>query len=496
MADTTSPARRLKECTVFGLILLILGLFLAHKQDMSIADIGRHIRNGEIFLKFSDAEVLWTNYYSYTEPKFPVLNHHWGSGALFYLVWRVAGFQGVHVFYVSLYLITFGIFFWIAKRQNGLVAAGIPALLMIPLLVLRTEIRPELFSYLFSGIFFCLLTIWQERRGPLTHLFVLLPFMEMLWVNLHIYFILGPAIVGVFWLDSIIRDRKNARNMLVLLALTSIATLFNPFGFQGAVAPFTIFRNYGISIAENHSVWYIDKFFGAFSYDTLYFKVVCVLLVLSYLWVFVKRPRELHLPNLLLAIFLSAIACLAIRNMALFGLFSVPIMANNISIASCRKVEDQSVSFLASVFLIVIVTAFLYSNGKLNHIFHLSPETGFGMAAGNASAAEFIKKNRLRGPIFNNYDAGGYLIYHLFPDEKVFVDNRPEAYSEDFFKQVYLPMQFLEWKWQQIQYKLKFNTIVLARRSDEIGFFVNARMNDPEWRLVFDDPFFLIFTRR
>jgi hypothetical protein len=37
----------LKECSFVIPILLLFGLFLAHKQDMSIADVGRHIGNGE-----------------------------------------------------------------------------------------------------------------------------------------------------------------------------------------------------------------------------------------------------------------------------------------------------------------------------------------------------------------------------------------------------------------------------------------------------------------
>ena len=56
------------------------------------------------------------------------------------------------------------------------------------------------------------------------------------------------------------------------------------------------------------------------------------------------------------------------------------------------------------------------------------------------AAADFYKTNKIQGPIFNNYDIGGYLIFHLYP-EKIFVDNRPEAYPTSFFQDVYIPMQ-------------------------------------------------------
>lgn len=188
-------------------------------------------------------------------------------------------------------------------------------------------------------------------------------------------------------------------------------------------------------------------------------------------------------------------AWFAIRNMVLFGLFSVPIMAANISVTFARARDGWVRIFLPAIYLLLVVSIVLFSNGMLSDIFRLSPEKGFGLASGNSSAAEFIKKNRLRGPIFNNYDAGGYLIYYLFPDERVFVDNRPEAYPDVFLKQVYTPMLLSENVWNDFDSLMGFQTIVV-RKSMDISFFVNARSRDPQWRCVFDDPFFVIFIKR
>jgi len=41
--------------------------------------LGRHIKNGELVLN-GDFGILKSNFYSYTEPDFPVINHHWGGG--------------------------------------------------------------------------------------------------------------------------------------------------------------------------------------------------------------------------------------------------------------------------------------------------------------------------------------------------------------------------------------------------------------------------------
>jgi hypothetical protein len=43
--------------------------------------------------------------------------------------------------------------------------------------------------------------------------------------------------------------------------------------------------------------------------------------------------------------------------------------------------------------------------------------------------ADFIVANDLRGPIFNLYNEGGYLIWRLWPKERVFVDGRSEVFG-------------------------------------------------------------------
>src|SRR5947199_72061 len=71
------------------------GVLLSHRIDLTTADLGRHITNGSILLHGSwtdKHEVLYTNFYSYTLPDQPFINHHWLSGVVFYFVYRISGF--------------------------------------------------------------------------------------------------------------------------------------------------------------------------------------------------------------------------------------------------------------------------------------------------------------------------------------------------------------------------------------------------------------------
>jgi hypothetical protein len=89
---------------------------------------------------------------------------------------------------------------------------------------------------------------------------------------------------------------------------------------------------------------------------------------------------------------------------------------------------------------------------------------GFGLKKDVNLSAEFFKKEKIQAPIFNNYDIGGYLIYHPFPEEKVFVDNRPEAYPASFFEKIYVSMQNDEKIWRKKDEIYNFNVIIFSYR--------------------------------
>lgn len=89
--------------------------------------------------------------------------------------------------------------------------------------------------------------------------------------------------------------------------------------------------------------------------------------------------------------------------------------------------------------------------------------------------------------MFNNFDIGGYLIWKLYPEEKVFVDNRPEAYSVKFFSEIYKPMQEDKAKWAELAEKYKINFIFFAH-TDVTPWgqnFLKNIVKDPAWKMVY-----------
>ena len=72
--------RWLKVLLIVG-VGVFAGLFFAQKIILVNADLGRHITNGRLFIE--NGVLISTNFYSYTEPDSPTINHHWGTGVIF-----------------------------------------------------------------------------------------------------------------------------------------------------------------------------------------------------------------------------------------------------------------------------------------------------------------------------------------------------------------------------------------------------------------------------
>ena len=208
--------------------------------------------------------------------------------------------------------------------------------------------------------------------------------------------------------------------------------------------------------------------------------------------------------------------------MASFGFVFIPLMAKfvyDIFGAYSHKWRQYAGRILLIVALVMIGRGVIYSKSVFSPVEHLAsfvfmnggrqedvnllyilryPEIATGLVPGINGAAEFFNRNQIQGPLFNNYDNGGYLIFHLFPRVKVFVDNRPEVYSVSFFKDMYVPMQENNDVWKTMDEKYQFNSIFFYRH-DLTPWGQNLMINriqDPNWAPVYVDLFSIIFLKR
>ena len=482
-----------KKVQIAILILLMAwyGLFFMEKIDLTTSDLGRHIKNGEMILS-GQFEVLNTNFYSYTEPDYPFVNHHWGGGVIFYLISKVFGFIGLSILCLLISLITFFLFFKIAQKESNFKITFLVSLVLISLMASRNEIRPEIFSYFFIALFFWILWHWRKGKLDSKYLFIL-PVLGVFWVNIHIYFIFGPALIGLFLVDWIIRKKEINKKISIVLILTGLVSLLNPFFIKGLIYPFNIFKSYGYRIVENQSVWFLENW-GFNSPNLRLFEISLVILIASFVLLLIRNRKRFSFIYFTLTIVFSFLGLLAIRNFALFGFFALIIIVYNLR-HSRIKIKKIPLSLIVFLSLTIFLTSLFVNYQKLPLQEY---RFGFGLMESNNKSIDFFKEHNLQGVIFNNYDIGGYLIHHLFPEKKVFTDNRPEAYSISHFQDVYIPAQTNNIIWQEQNEIYDFNIIYFSHR-DYTNWgqqFLIERIKDNNWAVVYYDPFAIIFLKR
>ncbi|MDO8555226.1 MAG: hypothetical protein Q7R75_01520 [bacterium] len=457
--------------------------FLIHPLFAINQDLARHFKISQVIL--DTGSVPKSNLFSYTNPDFQFVNTHWLGGVIFYLLSKIIGLKGLVIFTAGILLISFGIIFLLSykKSQDNFWLALWAGLWVVGIFIERTDARPEIFSYLFFAIFLLVLHYSISRPKWL----LLLPILEVIWVNTHIYFFLGPVIFSFFLLEKIIEKRGLKKNKHLLLVGFSIflATLANPNGLKGVLYPFRVFANYGYTIVENQTVFFLLQFSYHPYIIALFFLAVAFLAVSFFL-----KGKKISAFDILTAATLSFLGFYAVRNLSIFALGIMPIMVGNLTgplneakeFIKLQTGNAKSRAFEIIMFVIafVIFSAGIYSNRK-NISLYVEPRA--------KKAADFVIQNNISGNMFNNFDVGGYLINRFYPERKVFIDNRPEAYPAQFFKDVYIPMQEDKEVWDRYSAKYDFN-FIFFEHTDMTPWarkFLNIIANDKNWVAVYLD---------
>ncbi|MEI9815345.1 MAG: hypothetical protein WDO18_23040 [Acidobacteriota bacterium] len=305
------------------LVLICLAV-MAQQVDFSQVDLGRHLKNGELILTGSHEEaeaVLHTNHYSYTAPSEPIVNHHWLSGVVFFYLWRIAGFDGLAILYTLLVASSICIVYVSAARSSDRWTAAGLAVASAPIIAWRPEPRPEGFTYFFIAVFYALLTEWFDGRLRSLWLWVLPPLL-CLWINLHVAFVFGFFLLGVFGLKVIFAEGISALKgrLGLLLGISAVSlglTLINPAGLQGVLYPFSIFGKIDFPVTELQSfaMLYTMK---QWSWPHTYFFLLLGSAV-GLVFVGGKKRQAFPWPEAIVVIVFGALALLQTRNMPFFS---------------------------------------------------------------------------------------------------------------------------------------------------------------------------------
>jgi hypothetical protein len=93
---------------------------------------------------------------------------------------------------------------------------------------------------------------------------------------------------------------------------------------------------------------------------------------------------------------------------------------------------------------------------------------------------------------FNTNSLGGSLTFHLYPEVKIFMDDRADLFKDDFVFNAYLPVAQTRSDWPQILSELKVDSLIL-KQGDGL---VTAARQQGEWKQVHADDLNVIFLKQ
>jgi len=464
-------------------------------------------------------DVIYQNVYSYTAAGYPFVNHHWLSGVVFYLLLMVMGWGGLVIFKAVVLLAAFGLLFATALKKADFWLVAFFSLPTILILMERDSLRPEIFSYLLIALYLYLLVDLDEHPER-KRIFWLIP-LQLLWVNLHIFFSIGIMLVAGFLAEKMLlaspepflkkfswKGLKNAagnslvRRLALLLVALALVSCVNPHGITGVLYRYP--SNFPIQISENQSIAQFEETIAVnANTSVVVFKILLVIIAVSFIFGFQKKRKPFF--YFFATVATAVLSFIILRGIVFFGMLALPVVTNNLDGLFVRLRDwfareslkiQKGISFVLRFGLIGVFVFLLLPS---SHQRFFSDKTfGIGLAPRSEDSAQFMKDNNIHGPIFNDTDSGSYLIYNLYPKEKVFADNLfGDAYPAAFFSGTYLPMLSDENVWLAVSQKYDFNVIFVYQYDGGPDFrgFLFRRMQDPAWALVYGDTFNLIYVR-
>jgi hypothetical protein len=103
-------------------------------------------------------------------------------------------------------------------------------------------------------------------------------------------------------------------------------------------------------------------------------------------------------------------------------------------------------------------------------------------------AVSFITRSGVHDPLAPDY-WGGYLIYRLYPNNKVVIDDRHDFYGEPFLRS-YLTMMHVEPGWDG--FFLRWRTCLVLPRNAALSAVLGKT---PEWKPAYTDDVAIVFIR-
>ena len=488
--DELAPLLRLRWLqllTLAGLLVVVGVVAFQIKLFVLDLDIWWHLKVGDWIVQH--AAFPHTGVLSRTAATRPWMAYSWGFEVLLSRFYAWFGLIGLGLYGTLLTLAVAFSVYWMVRRLSGRFwfSCMLAAITCYSFLFLMMP-RPVFFSI----ILLCLTLTWllqAQCQGRMQTLYWL-PLIFFLWANLHIQFIYGLAMVGLF---LVVNAAQRLASRLGLspawledptLPLTPLIGMFAACVLATLISPYS-YHLYGVIFAYSRStlIYSIIKELQPVSFRGYENFVELLLAGAAFLAVGWQKKVDLFKLGLLV------VACvLAFRTMrdSWFLCIAAAACIADVPVADAERDAAEKPWELAGVFATVAVVLLLLSSG--------TDFTTRGLDRAISSrfpvnAVNFIHQNRLPGPLYNTFDWGGFLTWYM-PDYPVVIDGRTDLYG-DQLNQLLFATRSGDQSYKNDPYLNQAGVVLLPRQDG----LVSTLALDPRFQKVYQDQIAAVFVR-
>ncbi len=416
-------------------VLIVIAVVYA--VPLGDSDIWFHLAYGRYFLQ-NHTLIPDHTVFSWTPSDNSTIYCTWISQTIFYLVFQAGDLAALHVIrfaviMVFLILALSRVRIWERKACIPLMSLVILAGALMSAGGLR--IKTELFSFLFMSILVWTWVTVKEKPGKRWPLLYVFPVTMVLWVNSHGGFIFGMIFLCLVWAgetaNAVLRsaERLDARTQkhLFLSLLASLAALVvTPYGWsypaqlidQLFIHP-EEFRAHMQTIMEYQTI-----FFPQASHLHFVDLLVASSIVLAVLMVIHVRRGRIDWAIILVNAAFVILYMRYLRTTYFWAVIFVFSCAHLIATLPGDIPATWRKPFRIIVHGVVLVLLLFLSLRALHDTWYIPGEGHNPTNVNPREEASYIKTAFPRARIGNDYYTGSYLLWSLWPGNRVFIDAR------------------------------------------------------------------------
>ncbi len=499
--------------------LIFIGLFSAlvftglSTRLLGDAGIGWHIRTGQQIV--ARHAIPRVDLFSSTMKGKPWFAWEWLYDVVVGQLEATLGLNGVVWFTAAVIAAVFAwMFRLLIARGANVVVALLLMLLAISASTIHFLARPHVVSWLFTLAWFWILGSSERQDfnlgGSRKRWLWTLPLLMLVWVNVHGGFLVGFVLLGIFLLGAAwtwFRARENrieealkkiaagkrVRDLAWVSLFCAAASLVNPYGWN-------LHRHVYRYLSNRFLMDHIEEFQSP-NFHGIAQRCFLVLLLIS-VAVLAIRGRELRMSEGLTVLFALYAGLYASRNIPVSSILLAMVVGPLAPAAGIVRGFSERMSPIEMrlkghgwPILALAVTFTIAANGGRAGS-SVWMDAHFDPRRMPVEAVNYLEEHKFSGPILSPDSWGGYLIYRLYPQSKLYpqpnvvVDDRHDLYGEEFFKS-YLKLVHVERGWEEFLRTHQASCILLPRDAALASMLAETK----GWKKIYADDVAIAFVR-